>query len=73
MWFCLQILNHLQQALDGVSQVMVWYQLTGLQGRAAKSQYLARKHKRKQTQKRQLSKADLYNNITENWTPNQSA
>lgn len=76
MWFCLQTLNQLQQALDGLCQVMVWYQLTVLQGRAAKSQCLA--HKRKQTQQLQMldsgeSKADLYNNITENWTATQSA
>lgn len=51
---------------------MVWYQLTGLQGRVAKSQRLAHTHKRKETQQLQLldsrgKKADLYNNI-ENWT-----
>ena len=46
--FCLQTLHQLQQALDGLCQVMVWYQLAGLQGHAAKSQGLAHKHKRKQ-------------------------
>lgn len=52
---------------------MVWYQLAGLQGSAAKSQSLAHKHKRKQNTAAAAvrlsgeSKADLYNNITENW------
>lgn len=54
MWFCLQTLHQLQQALDGLCQVMIWYQLAGLQGLAAKSQCLANKHKRKQTQQLQL-------------------
>lgn len=54
MWFCQQALRQLQQALDGLCQVMVWYQLAGLQGRAAKSHCLAHKHKRKQTQQLQL-------------------
>ncbi len=54
MWFCQQALHQLQQALDGLCQVMVWYQLAGLQGRAAKSHCLAHKHKRKQTQQLQL-------------------
>lgn len=47
---CPWTLHQLQQALDGFCQVMVWYQLAGLQGCAAKSQCLAQKHKRKQTQ-----------------------
>lgn len=50
MWVCLRILHQLQQALDGFCQVMVWYQLAGLQGCAAKSQCLAHKHKQKQMQ-----------------------
>lgn len=56
-WACLQTLHQLQQAPDGLCQVTVWYQLAGLQGRAAKSQCLAHKHKRKQTQQLQQSES----------------
>lgn len=50
----MQIMHQLQQALYGFHQVVVWYQLASLQGRAAKSQCLAHKHKRKQTQQLQM-------------------
>lgn len=71
MWVCPQTRHQLQQALDGFCQVMVWYQLAGLQGRAAKSQCLAHKHKRKQTKQLQLlfsrdSQADLSLEIGQN-------
>ncbi|TNN87746.1 hypothetical protein EYF80_002093 [Liparis tanakae] len=50
----LAVLHQLQEALDRLRQVMVWYQLAGLQGRGAKFQYLAHTHRRKQTQQLQL-------------------
>lgn len=67
--------QQLQQALDGLRQVMVWYQLAGLQGSVAKSQCLAHKRKQNTAAVRLTgeSKADLYNNITENWIATQSA
>lgn len=63
---------------------MVRYQLTGLQCRAAKSQRLAHKQKTEMdttaadVRDREVggegeSKADLYNNILQNWTATQLA
>lgn len=45
MWDCVEYLHQLQQGLDGLCQVMVWYQLAGLQGCAAKSLCLAHRNK----------------------------